>query len=162
METTYCIDTSGWTHAKRGYPLANFPSLWTNLDNLVNDKRLFSPNEVYRELEKQDDELFRWLKQRKKLFIKADQEHIALTLDIMARFPKLVNPNKLGPVADPFVIALAIVMNRNLMLVDGRCIVVSGETPGGSKKNKIPDVCREYQLTHFAIVDLISNEGWVF
>lgn len=162
MAATYCFDTSGWTHAKRGYPHTNFPSLWTNLDAMISDGRLVSPHEVYRELEKQDDELFRWLRQRKTLFKRPDQEQIVLVSEIQAKFPKLAHPQKLGPVADPFVVALAIQTSRNVTLLGEKCIVVSGETRGSSKKDKIPNVCDEYHLQHFAVVDVISNEGWVF
>ena len=162
METIYCVDTSGWTGLKRGYPPNNFPSLWTNLDSLVKNQRLISPYEVYQEIEEQEDELFGWVKHRKNIFTKPGEEDVALVSDILKNFPKLVNPQKLGPVADPFVVALAIVMNRNLAMTGSHCIVVSGETPGGGKKHKIPDVCNAYQLKHFSVVNLISNEGWVF
>ena len=147
---------------KRGYPPNNFPSLWTNVDSLVNGKRLICPYEVYQELEKQEDELLKWVKQRKRIFVKPDEENVVLVSDIMQEFPKLVNPQKLGPVADPFVIALAIVINRNLAMLGGECIVVSGEIPRGSKTAKIPDVCSHYNVKHFRVIDVISTEGWVF
>ena len=70
MEAVYCMDTSGWTQLKRVYPPSNFPSLWAKLDRLASDKRLISPDEVYLELAKQDDELFRWVKSRKVIFKK--------------------------------------------------------------------------------------------
>lgn len=162
METVYCLDTSGWTGFKRNYPAGNFPSLWQKLDSLSTSGFLISPSEVYGELEKQEDELFKWLKQRKQIFQKISGEDAVLTTEILAKYPRLVNSLKPGPVADPFVIALAIIKNRDLLMVSGTCIVVSSEIPGGSKKTKIPDVCSGYKLKHFSVVDLISNEGWIF
>ena len=162
MVIIYCFDTSGWTHLKRGYPPIHFPSLWKNIDYLINKDRIISPQETYEELEKQEDELFDWLKQRKKIFKKPDRETIALVSEILKIFPKLSHHQKPGPVADPFVIALARLTNRNLTMFDSECIVVSGETPGGSKKTKIPDVCINYNLKHFTIVDVICAEGWIF
>lgn len=162
MELTYCIDTSGWTRLKRGYPLSNFPSLWSRLDGLINDSRLISPDEVYRELARQSDELFNWVKSRKTIFKKMGEEHAVLVSKIQTEFPRLINPNKLGPVADPFVIALAMVRRRDLSLLGGECIVVSEEKPGTAKQTKIPNVCSQYNLKHYSVVDLICQEAWVF
>lgn len=94
---------------KRGYPPRSFPTLWNKLDMLVKSSRLISPQEVYNELEKQEDEVFKWVKQRKQIFRRLDdEEQIALTSEIVRRFPKLVDPQKETPDADPFVIALAV------------------------------------------------------
>ena len=89
MVRIYCFDTSGWTHLKRGYPPTHFPSLWKNIDSLVNKDRLISPQEAYEELRKQEDELFDWLKQRKKIFKKPDGETIALVSEILKTSPNL-------------------------------------------------------------------------
>jgi len=149
---------------KRGYPPSVFPSLWNKLDTLVQSGRLISPQEVYNELEKQEDEVFKWVKQRKQIFRKLGEEQIAVTLEIVNKFPKLVNQQKETPDADPFVIALAFLEKRNLTMMGDECIVVSGEKPSGdvTAKPKIPDVCYYYEVKHFSILDLIQNEGWTF
>lgn len=158
----YSMDTSGWTSLKRGYPLINFPSLWRNISLLANNKRLVSPYEVYIELEKQDDELLKWVKQRKELFLRLDEEQVALGLQIVADFPTLVNPMKQTPDADPFVVALAILQKKRAMMLGDECVVVSTEKRGSSQKYKIPDVCAHFGIKHFSILDVIAEEGWIF
>ena len=158
----YSIDTSGWTSIKRGYPISNFPSLWRNVELLHTNKRLISPKEVYDELEKQDDELFKWAKLHKQVFFKLDDEQVAVGLQIVNDYPTLVNPFKQTPDADPFVISLAIVQRKRSTLLGDECVVVSAEKRGGPQKSKIPDVCTHNNIRHFTILDVIAEEGWTF
>ena len=158
----YSMDTSGWTSLKRGYPANNFPSLWRNVEHLTKNNRLISPLEVYLELEKQDDELLRWAKLHKGLFLKLDDEQVAVGLQIVANYPTLVNPLKQTPDADPFVIALAKVQQKRSILFGDECVVVSAEKKSGSQKYKIPDVCASQGIRHFTILDVIAEEGWTF
>ena len=158
----YSMDTSGWTSLKRGYPVSNFPSLWRSIENLATNNRLISPNEVYIELEKQDDELLKWAKLHKSSFLKLDDEQVAVGLQIVADFPTLVNPLKQTPDADPFVISLGIVQRKRSTLLGDDCIVVSSEKRGSPQKYKIPDVCNHFGIKHFTILDIIAEEGWTF
>jgi len=158
----YSMDTSGWTSLKRGYPASNFPSLWRNVDYLAKNNRLVFPQEVYAELEKQDDELLKWAKLHKEAFLKLDDEQVAVGLQIVADHPTLVNPLKQTPDADPFVISLAIVQRKRSALLGDECIVVSSEKKGSSQKYKIPDVCAHLVIRHFTILDVIAEEGWTF
>jgi len=159
------MDTSAWIGMKQVYPARTFPTLWNKLDTLTKNTRLISPNEVFKELERKDDEVFKWVKQRKKIFSKLnDEEMIALTLGIEAEFPNWVDHQKETPEADPFVIALACLEKKNLQMLGDECVVVSEERPRTNinAKSKIPDVCRRYNLRHFSNLELINNEDWKF
>jgi hypothetical protein len=158
----YSMDTSGWTSLKRGYPASSFPSLWQNVEYLAKNNRLISPDQVYAELEKQDDELLKWAKLHKEIFLKLDGEQVAVGLQIVADYPSLVNPLKQTPDADPFVISLAIVQQKRSTLLGDECIVVSAEKRGSPQKYKIPDVCACLSIRHFTILDIIAEEGWTF
>lgn len=160
--TIYCIDTSAWTNIKRLYPFDIFPSLWEKLDTLIQNNRLISPQQVHEELKKWDDDVFRWVKQRRKLFRQLDEEQIAVAKDILHKFPNLIDWQKETADADPFVISLAIVETRNLTLLGGECIVVSNEKLGGGTKAKIPDVCNDFGVKHFSSIEFFNNEGWKF
>ena len=162
MSNVYCLDTSGWTRIRRNYPFGNFPSLWAHIDGLANNTRLVSPQQVYVELQKIYDELFRWVKSRKQIFLDPDKEQSDLVSEILKNFPNWINPLKVTPEADPWVIALAIVQNRNLKMIGDECIVVSDERQGNINKPKIPWVCSNYNVKHFSILDLIYKEGWTF
>lgn len=131
----YCLDTNvfieGWN---RYYSMDLCPEYWEILDVLAREGRIFSPVEVRREIEKTDDGLTAWVKERPYFFADIDldvQEHLR---EIMANHGRLVDSIRQRSIADPWVIAFA--MSRN-------AIVVTKETPGGpaSRRIKIPDVC---------------------
>ncbi len=69
----YCIDTSAWMDGwVRDYPQDVFPSLWTKLDEHVEDGAIVSSEEVYIEIAKKEDDLHDWIKDRKKMLIPID------------------------------------------------------------------------------------------
>ena len=162
MDIIYCVDTSSCIDAKEVYPIVNFPSLWGNLDSLVNEKHIIPPHEVYDELKQKDDEVFNWVNQRKQIFRVLDEEQVAVAKEIITEYPKLIDEQKENPDADPFVIALAIIEKRNLALTGGRCLVVTGEKPGSPHKPKIPDVCIARGIEYLDILALVQREGWIF
>lgn len=161
MDTSYCMDTSSWIDAKEWYSLFNFPSLWNKLDSLVNKHRIISPHEVYEELKRKDDEVFKWVNQHKQIFKVLDDEQVAVAREIMTKYPKLIDAQKEYPDADPFVIALAIVENKNLLLKGDKCLLVTSEKPGSLLKPKIPDVCKAHNIEYLDIKTLVRREGWV-
>lgn len=120
----YSIDTSaildGWV---RYYPPDIFPALWNNLDGLISDGRLLATEEVLVELKKKDDEVYNWFHQRKKMFLPLDEKVQLAATDILSKYERLVDTSKNRSTCDPFVIAVAQVLN---------CPVVTGEKPSNS------------------------------
>ena len=70
-KSVYSIDSSALIHAwRRVYRPKNFGFVWNGFDSLIEESRLRCSIEVYNELEKKDDELFKWCKDRKEgLFV---------------------------------------------------------------------------------------------
>lgn len=66
----YCVDASslidGYVDV---YPSNIFAGLWSKIDDLVNQGRFVAPEEIYDELEDQQDELFDWVKAHKSMFV---------------------------------------------------------------------------------------------
>jgi predicted nucleic acid-binding protein len=152
----YSLDTSAIIDAwVRNYPIQQFPRLWKNLEALIHKQELCSTEEVLHELEKHDDEVYKWAKSQQKLFVPIDEEIQQMVADILKRHPLLVNSNKSRSGADPFVIALAQVNN---------CKVVTSErkSPNPTKKPHIPDVCDARQILCISLLDLIKEQRWVF
>ncbi|MFN9857040.1 MAG: DUF4411 family protein, partial [Pseudanabaena sp.] len=113
-----------------------FPSIWQNLDQLIESESIIASEEVFRETEKQADDLHDWLKQRQQIFVPVNEDIQTATIEILTKFPKLVNYNKQRSQADPFVIATAIVYRKTL---------VTEETPSQSiTKPRIPNVCQHF------------------
>lgn len=156
--TAYCIDTSSLVQAwVRAYPIRYFEPLWDKIDELIKDGRLFSSIEVLNELEKRDDDLFAWAKERKEMFRELDDETGQDKMaHLMGMYPRLVDTRKGKSMADPFVIAVAAV-------ADPPHTVVTEEAGTGKlEKPKIPDVCIAEGLETMKFLDLIIQEDWRF
>lgn len=151
-KTIYSIDSSALIHGwRRVYRPKNFSFVWNGLDSLIEESRLRCSIEVYHELEKKDDELFKWCKDRKEaLFVEIDDGIQIEVARIMKAYPRLVDTVRGRSGADPFVIALAATENPGM-------IVVTEEQPG---KTKIPDVCKAENIDCIGLADLIEREDW--
>lgn len=156
----YCIDASSLIEIKQRFPRKVFPGVWEKLEDLVRASRLIAPDEVFREVEK-DDVLGPWAKHRRKMFAKPDQKQVDAAKEVTDRFPDLAKPGKLGPAADPFVVGLAHLRNqeasRSLLDTQLKCVVITEERPAG-----IPNACKHYQLTCVSHIGMFEREGWVF
>ncbi len=60
----YCIDASSLLKMKEDFPRKVFPALWDRMEKLIKDGRLFAPEEVFKEIES-DDEISAWAVQQK-------------------------------------------------------------------------------------------------
>ncbi len=151
-DLVYSVDSSALIHAhRRIYRPKNFGFVWKGFDKLISEGRFRSSIEVYNELEKKDDEVFAWAKERKEaMFVQIDESTQAIVKDIMAAHPKLVDTTKGRSGADPFVIALAKTTNPQMC-------VVTEEHPG---KERIPDVCDAQKIDYCGVADLVEKEGW--
>ena len=69
----YIFDSGPFIHLKN-YPQDIFPTLWSNFSHLIMDGDIISSTEVLRELENYEDEIAKWAKQNKQIFIKATIE----------------------------------------------------------------------------------------
>jgi hypothetical protein len=109
----YSVDSSALIHAwRRIYRPKNFGFVWEGFDILIEEGRFKASIEVYNELQKKDDELFAWCKERKEaMFVEIDDKTQAAVAQIMRDHPKLVDTTKGRSGADPFVIALAVTVD---------------------------------------------------
>jgi hypothetical protein len=120
---------------------------------LIEEGRLRASIEVYNDLEKKDDELFKWCKERKeKLVVEIDGNIQAHVARIMAAYPRLVDTVKGRSGSDPFAIALAASDNPTMT-------VITEEHAG---KVRIPDVCNAEKIAFCGLADLIEREDWKF
>ena len=53
---TYCADTSALFDLKEHWQMGVFPSLWTRIDRIVAEGRLFAPQAVLEEIRRGDDD----------------------------------------------------------------------------------------------------------
>ena len=109
-------------------------------------------DEVFRELERKDDEFYKWVKQRDAMIVSIGEEVQRHVVDIVAKHPRLVDTKKNRSACDPWVIALA--------RVRGLTVVTGEKATGNLKKPKIPDVCRNLGVPCLEIVDFFREQGW--
>jgi hypothetical protein len=163
MEIVYCIDTSSLIEMKDKYPMDVFKSLWTNMERLIKDGRLIAPVDVGEEIKQGDDELKKWVKSQKKLFVKHDKRQMERVKDVLKDYPFLAKSEKPGVSnADPWLIALSVVKNdkEKEELFQRKYIVVTEESK--MKPNRIPAVCRNYNIECINLLELFRKEGWEF
>lgn len=150
----YSLDTSaildGWN---RNYPPDVFPTVWRRIEYLAARGDLVATEEVLKELEKQDDDVHKWLKARSRMVIPIDAEIQAEVKRILAAYPRLVNSRQNRHQADPFVIALARIQNG---------VVVSAEDRRSMINPKMPDVCADLGIRHVRLVEVLRGFGYTF
>ena len=131
--TIYSVDSSALIHGwRRIYRPKNFGLVWEHIATLVETDRFKASIEVYNDLEKKDDELFKWCKERKeKMFVEIDEDIQTHVARIMASHPRLVDTVRGRSGSDPFVIALAATKKPPMVVVteeytgknsDSRCL----------------------------------------
>lgn len=110
------------------------------------------------ELERRDDQLFGWAKERKASLVidsLRDSEQVDAVREILASHAKLIKHSGRGTRsgADPWVIALARAR---------QFAVVTLEERGSENRPKIPDVCQHYGVRCLTLVDFFRECGWKF
>jgi len=158
----YIIDTSSLVELNKHNPMDIYPGVWKRMEGLIHSKRLFAPKEVLNELSRIDDLLFYWAKNQSQMFIEPTEQQIEIVKEILEKYPRLINIDRKYD-ADPWVIALAIEMNRSKQktLVEVKRVVVTEEKLRGNKI-KIPFVCKEFAVESIDILDMFRMEGWKF
>jgi hypothetical protein len=117
--------------------------------------QIIAPVEVFEEIKKKDDDLLKWIKERKKMFHELSDNGFQRMKEIMEKFPRLIDPNRPTIQADPYVIALAAETGR---------IVITEEKHDSAtkKKTKIPTVCNHYGILSTSLIQVIKSEEWKF
>lgn len=153
--TQYCLDTSAWMDGwVRDYPPDVFPSIWKLLDEEIERNVIKASEEVYVEIEKKDDSLHRWFKNRKKVLIPLEEHIQYIAKELLSEYPRLVDTFRNRSQADPFVIATA-------SYIGG--VVVTGEVPSGNlNKPKIPDVCNLREIRCINFLGMLRELEWKF
>jgi len=162
----YCIDTSSLIEMKDRYPIDVFVDLLPKMESLIKEGRLIAPMEVKREIERGDDELKKWVTGKKRLFVKPDVKQIKKVKEILRDYPFLAKSEEVAASnADPWLIALAIVRDEEeheklFKHLKHKHVVVTEESP--TNPQKIPAVCRNYNIECINLLEFFRRLGWKF
>jgi hypothetical protein len=154
----YVFDTSSFSELKHFYP-AVFKSVWSGLNQLVQENRLISTREVWNELERGNPEqhVNAWLKSHRHLFRTPGTDELLFVAKIfqIPHFQTLIGEQqrlKGTPVADPFVIACA-------KCVDGTLVTEEALKPNSAK---IPNVCNYFKIPCIKLEQFMQQQQWIF
>lgn len=143
----YLLDANTYIQAKNHhYQMGFCPAFWDFLNQQFESGMLASVRQVYDELCEQDDELAVWAKAHSNHFhlLTSDalQEKFSLIANHVATLPNknLASVKKFLGGADPWLIAVASLTNETV-------VTHEKSVEANSKKIKIPNICRDFNVT---------------
>ncbi len=159
-QVKYCLDTNFFIEAWNKYYSPEFCiGYWETIDELAKIGIVFITQEVKREIDKVDDNLKKWFK-NKSYFVKSIDQNVQQCLkDIYSKdisHQYLSNNTKNRSIADPWVIAHA--MAENAVVVTKEYI----STSQNKQKIKIPDVCNNMGIRWIDDFDFIKEVSLTF
>lgn len=136
----YVFDSSTLIHLFRYYYRNRFPSLWGKFDEAIASQEILCVREVLNEVDQGSDTLSEWAKDHRDFFLQPTPEELVFVSKIFAepQFQALVRNQErlLGkPVADPFVVAKARLLNGCVVTQESRTRVA-----------RIPNVCEHFDI----------------
>lgn len=155
---SYVFDNSPLSALFKNFYRKRFPSLWDRFDQLVAENRLKSTREVKREIDGSSIESLReWAKDHSELFMTPTGAEGAAVVRIYAvqHFQQNIERQKIlkgGPIADPFVVAKAMVENATVVTMELL-------KPNAAK---IPNICDHFTVPCMTLEQFMEAEGWEF
>ncbi len=152
----YLLDANAYIEAKNHYyRMTVCPGFWEWMDLQFASGQVVSIRMVFDELSNYGDALSEWVKIRQPYFIEVDDEITQEVFMEIAQFvvehPDYTEPHisKFLAVADPWLIAKAKTLGATVVTHE---VIV----PSGSKKVKIPNICREFGVDFCNTFDLLE------
>ncbi len=150
----YIIDSSSILaqKSKDFLPRQVHRSLWEMIDKCIEDKIIVTCSEIEEEV-KNDNEVGKWLGSKQCVILPIDDEVQRNVRKIVTEHPKMIsfsgeNGSSSG---DAFLIATA---------MKYKLTIITEENKG--KQNKIPSICKFYEIPTKNITELCISEGWEF
>ena len=151
----YCFDTSAFIQPwQNRFPPDLFSPLWTKIEQLIMDGDIVSSKVVLDDLKRIDDDVYKWAKIQKNLFIGIDEPIQLEVQQILETFPRLVEQGGRRSSSDPFVVALA--------KLNKVCVVTYELHHLNSKKINIPYVCHYYKIECKDLLGVVRDYKWRF
>lgn len=163
--TLFCIDSSSFIYLHRFYPPSFSKSIWDEFEQLFQEGRIISHKIVFEELTtsaKKPDFLTKWILSKKQYFKGFTPAQAQYVSQIIGKFPGLIDPQREKDEADPWLIALALEEKTLAPLFDPNRTVVVVSEESKAKPQKIPAVCRYFELGHLTLLELFADQGWDF
>lgn len=148
----WCFDTSAFLEPwNRHYPPAIASQLWEIIDEMWDNAEIIVPEEVFHETKKFDDEVHKWVKERKNRLREPTQDVQVEVSKIMQSHAGLVAQGKGRSGGDPWMIATASADSATVVTYEG---FAQKQT-----KIKIPDVCRDLNIDCVQFHEFLKSAG---
>jgi len=161
----FCFDTSAFVRLHRFYPKAVIPDIWVELDRLFKAGKIISHEYVFDEIlpdPKKADDLGKWIEKKEKSFRPITQFQLDTVGDVLAKFPKLIDPNNEKNQADPWLIAMMREYKEQedsgLFPDQTNYFLVTEEST--QKDNRIPAACKKYGINHLTLFEFFGKMKW--
>lgn len=153
----YIFDSNVLINLFKNFYKSVFVSLWQIFDTYIINEKITSVREVFNEIEERDDQLSKWAKQNRKIFTQPSIEELAFIKEIfkVTHFQNLIRTEerlKGKPVADPFVISKAKIING--------CVVSDEKIKENAAK--IPNICEHFNVPYLNLEEFMKKENWTF
>lgn len=153
--TFYSFDTSSLLNGRRDLvPPSTLPTLWANIEAMIEAGKIRCVDLVRDELSARDDEVLQWAKDQSGLFVPLTRDVQLAVRAVLAQHPRLIGVGSGRSGADPFVIALA--------RAHGGLVVTEETLSRSPTKPKIPDVCDAMGVRRLTLMQFVQKQGWVF
>jgi hypothetical protein len=151
----YSFDTSvilsAWNQL---YTPDVFPKWWQLLEGSIKNGDVRASEEVFFDLKKKDDNVYKWAKGHRQLFVPIDIDIQKEVTRILDRFEKLVDTRRSRSASDPFVIALAKLNNAYVVTAENSTLSLN--------RPNIPDVCSALGIPCKNMMEFMRELQWIF
>jgi len=167
----YVVDTSFLIEVHKRYPEKTLPGIWKDIESLIHVGRIVAPEFVKKEINRQDDDLKEWVNNHSEMFESISTELWASTGIVVNKFTRTAHALSQNPDhADPFVIGLAMKLEKQSRFVPHIIVVVAEEKSKlagnpdlrDNEIEKIPDVCQKFGIPCITHLEMFKREGFRF
>ena len=155
----YWLDSNVFIEGFKGpYAFDIAPRFWDLIDEMIDGGRLACPVRVYEELQDVQDDLARWVRERRQsgLFVEpghvVQEEFRAIAAHVMQRYPDNQARRRFLDRADPWVIAHA-------RATGGSVVTLEPTVSRTSQQVKIPNVCDRLNVRWANTYDMLRELG---
>ena len=163
-KTVYIFDASAFiTLHQHNTRVITLPqAIWDELATMMSTGAIISHKYVYEEIVSESTEnpdfITEWLLTKKAYFENETIEQAVEVAAIIEKFPKLIDPEKEKEQADPWIVAQAIILDRQTSLLEEtEYVIVTQESQNSSKK--IPAVCKQFKVRCITLKDFFDETG---
>lgn len=150
----YFIDTSSLVAMFRTPSGDMFDRIWERVEELFSKGRILSHRVVYDEIttdSKRPDLLSKRITPLQAYFRPMSFEQAQVVSDIVKRFPALIDPKNEKDQADPWLIAAAVLEQKQYSLFNPDKTVYVVSEKSESDPDSIPSVCKGLGLGHLSL-----------